>query len=81
MTNGNNIEVVWHSDKKKRKKNNKLYFIDKELVNVLLLEVMKKNITPGLGEEISIEGYTQATIITKNDNRVIFYAHLISSSI
>jgi len=29
MTNGNDIEVVWHSDKKKRKKNNRLYCIDK----------------------------------------------------
>jgi len=37
--------------------------------------MMKKNITPGLGEEISIEGYTQATIITLHENRVIFYAH------
>jgi hypothetical protein len=75
MTNGNDIEVVWHSDKKKRKKNNRLYCIDKELVKVLLHEMMKKNITPGLGDEISIEGYTRATIITKNENRVIFYAH------
>ena len=66
MANGNNIEVVWHSDKKKRKKNNRLYCIDKELVKVLLHEMMKKNITPGfLGEEISMEGYTRATIITK----------------
>jgi hypothetical protein len=68
MTNGNDIEVVWHSDKKKRKKNNRLYCIDKELVKVLLHEMMKKNITPGLGEEISIEGYTRATIKTKNKN-------------
>jgi hypothetical protein len=60
---------------KKRKKNNRLYCIDKKLVKVLLHEMMKKNITPGLGEEISIEGYTRATIITKNENRVIFYAH------
>ncbi len=66
MANGNDIEVVWHSDKKKRKKNNRLYCIDKELVKVLLHEMMKKNITPGfLGEEISMEGYTRATIITK----------------
>ena len=28
-TNGNDIEVVCHSDKKKRKKNNRLYCIDK----------------------------------------------------
>ena len=75
MTNGNDIEVVWHSDKKKRKKNNRHYCIDKELVKVLLHEMMKKNITPGLGEEISIEGYTRATIVTKHENRVLFYAH------
>jgi hypothetical protein len=61
---------------KKRKKNNRLYCIDNELVKVLLHEMMKKNIlTLGLGEEISIEGYTRATIITKHENRVIFYAH------
>jgi hypothetical protein len=42
MTNGNDIEVVWHSDKKKRKKNNTLYCIDKELVKVLLHEMRKK---------------------------------------
>jgi uncharacterized Zn finger protein len=47
MTNGNDIEVVWHSDKKKRKKNNRLNCISKELVKVLLHEMMKKNITPG----------------------------------
>jgi len=52
MTNGNDIEVVWHPDKKKRKKNNILYCIDKELVKVILHEMMKKNITPGVGEEI-----------------------------
>ena len=55
MNNRNDIEVVWHSDKKKRKKNNKLYCIDKELVQVLLHEMMKKNITPGLGDEILTE--------------------------
>jgi hypothetical protein len=55
MTNGNDIEVVWQSDKKKRKKNNTLYCIDKESVKVLLHEMRKKNITPGLREEISIE--------------------------
>ena len=38
MINRNNIEVVWHSDKKKRKKNNRHYCIDKELVKVLLHE-------------------------------------------
>ena len=72
MTNGNDIEVVWQSDKKKRKKNNTLYCIDKESVKVLLHEMRKKNITPGLREEISIEGYTRATIITKHENQVIF---------
>ena len=42
--------------------------IDKELVKVLLHEMMKKNTTPGLGEEISIEGYTRATIVIKHKN-------------
>ena len=42
---------------------------------MLLHEMMKKNITQGLGEEISIEGYTHTTTITKHNNRVIFYAH------
>jgi hypothetical protein len=58
-----------------KKKNNTLYCIDKELVKVLLHEMRKKNIIPGLREEISIEGYTRATIITKHENRVFFYAH------
>ncbi len=75
MMNGSDIEVDWHSDKKKRKRNNTLYCNDKELVKVLLNETRKKNITPGLGEEISTEGYTQATTTTKHENRVIFYAH------
>ena len=34
MTNGNDIEVFWHSDNKKRKMNNTLYCIDKELVSM-----------------------------------------------
>ena len=75
MMNGSDIEVDWHSDKKKRKRNNTLYCIDKELVKVLLNEMRKNNITPGLGEEISIEGYTQAFTTTIHENRVIFYAH------
>jgi len=41
-----------------KKKNNTLYCINKELVKVLLHEMRKKNIIPGLREEISIEGYT-----------------------
>jgi hypothetical protein len=40
---------------KKRKRNNTLECIDNELVKVLLNEMRKKYITPGLGEEISIE--------------------------
>jgi hypothetical protein len=75
MMNGSDIEVDWHSDKKKRKRNNTLYCIDKELVKVILNEMRKKNITPGLGKEISIEGYTRATTTTKHANQVIFYAH------
>ncbi len=75
MMNGSDIEVDWHSDKKKNKRNNTLYCIDKELVKVLLNKMRKKNITPGLGEEISIEGYTRAATTTKHENRVIFYAH------
>ena len=68
MMNGSDIEVDWWSDKKKRKRNNTLYCIDKELVKVLLNEMREKNITPGLGEEISIEGYTRATTTTKHEN-------------
>jgi hypothetical protein len=60
---------------KKRKRNNTLECIDNELVKVLLNEMRKKYITPGLGEEISIEWYTQATTTTKHENWVIFYAH------
>ena len=67
MMNGEDIEVDWHSDKKKRKKNNTLYCLDKELVKVLLKELREKNIT-GLGEEFSIEGYTRATTTTKHEN-------------
>jgi hypothetical protein len=74
MMNASDIEVDWHSDKN-RKRNNTLYCIDKELVKVILNEMRKKNITPGLGEEISIEGYTQATTTTKHENQVFFYAH------
>jgi len=33
--------------------------------------MMKKYTTPGLGEEISIEGYTRATIVIKHENRVL----------
>jgi hypothetical protein len=54
MMNGGDIEVDWHSDKKKRKRYNTLYCLDKELVKVLLKEMQEKNIT-GLGEEFSIE--------------------------
>ena len=74
MMNGGDIEVDWHSDEKKRKKNNNLYCLDKELVKVLLKELREKDIT-GLGKEFSIEGYTRASTTIKHENRVIFYAH------
>jgi hypothetical protein len=73
MMNGEDIEVAWHSDEKKVKKNNKHYCIDKELVKVILKE-MRRNNTTELGEERTIEGYTRATATTKDGNRVIFYS-------
>jgi hypothetical protein len=74
MVNGEDIEVAWHSDEGKVKKNNKHYCIDKELVKVILKEMRRKNTTE-LGEERAIEGYTRETTITKDGNRVIFYSH------
>ncbi len=72
MMNGNNIEVAWHLDQKKVKKNNTC--IDKELVEVILKKMRKKNITE-LGEEHTIEGYSRVTTTTKDGNRVILYVH------
>ena len=71
MMNGSDIEVDWHLDKKKMKRNNTLYIIDKELVNAILKEMRKKNMT-ALGEEFAIEGYTRATLSSKDGNKVIF---------
>ena len=75
MMNGGDIEVDWHSDKKKMKRNNTLYFIDKELVKVILKEMRKKNMTTALGEEFTIEGYTRATTSSNDGNKVFFYVH------
>ena len=74
MKEGGDIEVDWHSDKKKMKKNNSLHFIDRELVQVILKEINRKN-TSALGEEYTIEGYTRATTTSKDGNKVCFYAH------
>ncbi len=74
LVNGEGIEVAWHSDEKKVKKNNKHYCIDKELVKVILNK-MRRNNTTELGEERTKEGYTRATATTKDGNRVIFYSH------
>jgi hypothetical protein len=49
MKGGGDIEVDWHSDKNKLKMNNSLHFIDKELVQVILNELSRKNMT-ALGE-------------------------------
>jgi len=70
MMNGSDIEVDWHSDKKKMKRNNTLYIIDKELVKVILKEMRKKNMTTALGEEFTIEGYTTATTSSNDMNKV-----------
>jgi hypothetical protein len=71
MINGNGIEVAWHSDEKKVKKNNTHYCIDKELVKVILKE-MRRNNTTELGEEHTIEGYTRATATTKDGKQLSF---------
>ncbi len=42
MKEGGDIEVDWHSDKKKMKRNNSLHFIDRELVQVILKEMNRK---------------------------------------
>ncbi len=57
MKNGNDVEVAWNFNKKKVKKNNTHYCIDKELVKVILKEMRKKNITK-FCEGHKIEGYT-----------------------
>ena len=49
MKEGGNIEVDWHSDKKKMKMNNSLHFIDKELVQVIL-EEMRRQLKDILGQ-------------------------------
>jgi hypothetical protein len=74
MMYGNDIDVAWNSDQKKVKKKKKNYFIDEDLVKVIVNEMRKKNISE-LSEGHTIEGYTRATTTTKDGNRVIFYAH------
>jgi hypothetical protein len=74
MYEGGDIEIDWHSDRKKMKRNNSKHFIDKELVQVILKELSRKNMT-ALGEEYTIEGYTRATTTSKDGNKVSFYAH------
>ena len=71
MMNGSDIEVDWYSDKKKIKRNNTSYCIDKEFVKVILEEMRKNNIT-ALGEECTIGGYTITTITSKDGHRAIF---------
>jgi hypothetical protein len=56
------------------KKNKKHYCIDKDLVRVIMKEMRQKFITE-FGEGYKIEGYTQATTSTQDNNRVIFSAH------
>ena len=41
---------------------------------MILREIRKQNSTE-VGENIIIEGYTRATTVTNDGNRVIFYAH------
>jgi hypothetical protein len=74
MMNSNDLYVVWNTDKKNVKKNQKQYYIDKDLVRVIMKEMSQKNITK-FCEGYKIEGYTQATTTTQDGNRVIFYAH------
>ncbi len=74
MMNDNDVYVAWNMDKKKVKKNQKHYCIDKDLVKVVMKGMRQKNITE-FCEGYKIEEYTQAITTTQDGNRVIFYAH------
>jgi hypothetical protein len=69
-----NIYVTWLCDKKNIKRNNDKLCLNKDLVKVLLRKISDISDTNCVGD-ITVTGYTGATINMDDSSKIILYAH------
>jgi hypothetical protein len=74
MKANDNIYVTWLCDKKNIKRNNNKLCLNKDLVRVLLRKISDIGDTNCI-RDITVTGYTRATINMDGSSKIILYAH------
>ncbi len=74
MKANDNVYVTWLCDKKNIKRNNDKLCLNKDLVSVLVRKINDNGDTNCVGD-ITVTGYTRATINMDNSSKIILYAH------
>jgi hypothetical protein len=75
MKANDTVYVTWLCDKKNIKRNNNKLCLIKDLVRVLLRKISDISDTNCI-RDITVRGYTNATINMDNSSKIILYAHL-----
>ncbi len=74
MKANDNVYVTWLCDKKNIKKNTDKLWLNKDLLRVLLRKISDISDTDHI-VDITVMGYTRATINMDNSSKIILYAH------
>jgi hypothetical protein len=74
MKANDNVHVTWLCDKKNIKRNNNKLCLNKDSVRVLLRKISDISDTNCAGD-ITVTGYTRATINMDDSSKIILYAH------
>ncbi len=74
MKANDNVYVTWLCNKENIKRNNDKLCFNKDLVKVLLRNISDIGDTNCVGD-ITVTGYTRATIYMDNSSKIILYAH------
>ncbi len=74
MKANDNVYVTWLCNKKNIKKNNNKLCLNKDLVRVILRKISDIGDTDRI-RDITVMGYTRATIKMDNSSKIILYAH------
>jgi hypothetical protein len=75
MKANDNVYVIWLCEKKNIKKNNNKLCLIKDLARVLLRKISDIDNMDLVGD-ITVTGYTRATINMDDSSKIILYAHL-----
>jgi hypothetical protein len=74
ITRNDNIYISWLFDEENIKKDNVRFCLNEDLVRVLVRHINDIHETGKVGE-ITVTGYTRATITMKDGTKIILYAH------